>query len=573
MLRVVVSVLFLVISAWSAALCKTSAPATLTGTVSSDAEGRMEGVVVSAKQAGGTITVSVVTDKKGLYVFPAGRLAAGEYELKIRAIGYEAANRHMVATVSGKGTSKADIKLNKTDNLAPQLNSAEWLMSIPGTPEQKQRLLVDCVLCHSLTPVLASTYHAAEWPAALQRMWNWSVASSFNKPVPSPAADRVVVLGKTRSSSWLGVSRFDPNGKEGGEDDFAEYLSSINLSSGPRHNFELKTLPRPRGEDTKVIVTEYDLPRADSQPHEAVTDAEGMVWYSDFAEGVVGRLDPHTGKVKEWQDPLVKPGYNGGFHDLELDSQGNPWVGRHEFNGFAKFDKKTEKFENWSIPQEYANPRARTNFLAFTGDGKVWIKDNADHKAFTFDPVTGKFVGYKQFPDDVTFEEQGPSHHNIYGMNADSRGNEYAADIDANNIVRIDLQTGKSTVYPIPTPNSGARRMHFDSEDRLWIGESFANMIAMFDTKTRQFQEWPHPIPWYSPYDVARDKDGNVWTGGMPTDLITRFNPKTKQIRTYLLPLLDSNVRRVHVDDSGARPIFWVGENHQAKIAKVEPLE
>jgi len=68
MLRVVVSVLFLVISAWSAALCKTSAPATLTGTVSSDAEGRMEGVVVSAKQAGGTITVSVVTDKKGLYV-------------------------------------------------------------------------------------------------------------------------------------------------------------------------------------------------------------------------------------------------------------------------------------------------------------------------------------------------------------------------------------------------------------------------------------------------------------------------------------------------------------------------
>ena len=33
------------------------------------------------------------------------------------------------------------------------------------------------------------------------------------------------------------------------------------------------------GEDTKVIITEYDLPRADGQPHDAVSDAQGMVWY------------------------------------------------------------------------------------------------------------------------------------------------------------------------------------------------------------------------------------------------------------------------------------------------------
>jgi hypothetical protein len=38
------------------------------------------------------------------------------------------------------------------------------------------------------------------------------------------------------------------------------------------------------------------------------------------------------------------------------------------------------------------------------------------------------------------------------------------------------------------------------------------------------------------------------------------------------LPTLGANVRRADVDNSGQRPIFWVGENHQAKIAKVEPL-
>lgn len=50
----------------------------MTGTVSSDAEGQMEGVVVSAKKVGGKVTVSVVSDHEGRYVFPGNRLPAGE---------------------------------------------------------------------------------------------------------------------------------------------------------------------------------------------------------------------------------------------------------------------------------------------------------------------------------------------------------------------------------------------------------------------------------------------------------------------------------------------------------------
>src|SRR5467141_116017 len=64
-------------------------PAALTGLVTSEAEGAMEGVVVSAKKAGSTVTVSVVSDAQGHYRFPANRLSAGKYSLKIRAIGYD----------------------------------------------------------------------------------------------------------------------------------------------------------------------------------------------------------------------------------------------------------------------------------------------------------------------------------------------------------------------------------------------------------------------------------------------------------------------------------------------------
>ena len=45
----------------------------LTGTVSSEAEGNMEGVVVTAKRPGSIVEVSVTTDAQGRYVFPENR--------------------------------------------------------------------------------------------------------------------------------------------------------------------------------------------------------------------------------------------------------------------------------------------------------------------------------------------------------------------------------------------------------------------------------------------------------------------------------------------------------------------
>ena len=63
--------------------------AALTGTVSSDAEGNMEGVVVTAKKPGSIVQVSVTTDAQGRYAFPENRLEPGEYTISIRAVGYE----------------------------------------------------------------------------------------------------------------------------------------------------------------------------------------------------------------------------------------------------------------------------------------------------------------------------------------------------------------------------------------------------------------------------------------------------------------------------------------------------
>src|SRR5580692_9274393 len=71
---------------------ETSPSIALSGVVSSAEEGPMEGVLVGAKKAGSTITVTVVSDEHGQYRFPASKLAPGHYALRIRAVGYDLAS-------------------------------------------------------------------------------------------------------------------------------------------------------------------------------------------------------------------------------------------------------------------------------------------------------------------------------------------------------------------------------------------------------------------------------------------------------------------------------------------------
>src|SRR5262249_16894077 len=68
------------------AIAQSHGPGSLTGIVSSPEEGKMEGVVVSAKRPGSTIMVSVSTNAQGQYSFPQDRLAPGAYDITIRAV-------------------------------------------------------------------------------------------------------------------------------------------------------------------------------------------------------------------------------------------------------------------------------------------------------------------------------------------------------------------------------------------------------------------------------------------------------------------------------------------------------
>jgi virginiamycin B lyase len=523
---------------------------TLSGRVASAEEGAMEGVLVSAKQAGSSVTISVVSDAQGRYSFPASRLQPGTYSLRIRAVGYELSGP-ATATVLPQGTT-LDLNLAKASHPAAQLTNAEWIASVPGTQQQK-RTLLNCVGCHTLERVVRSTHDGASFVQTLQRMAGYANQSTPLRPQRRLADRDRELIGEERA-------RF--------QREQADWLSAINLSSGPGWRFPLQSLPRPSGRGTRVIITEYDLPRPTIEPHDVVVDAEGSAWYSDFGDQSIGKLEPKSGKVTEYPVPELKKGWPTGLLSLRFDREQNLWAGMMYQGAIAKLDRKSGQLQLWSIPPELNKANTQINMtspLHYTVDGKLWTQNNGFAAVHRIDLASGKWETFEPFKDSKR-------NHNIYDVIADSKNNVYFTDFANEHIGRIDAKSGKITLYQTPTPGSSPRRGMMDAQDRLWFAEYRGNRIGLFDPGTERFQEWEAPTAWSAPYDIALDRNGEAWTGSMLSDRILRLDPKSGRFVEYLLPR-PTNIRRVFVDNSATPVAFWAGSNHGASIIKLEPLD
>ncbi len=533
------------------ALVAESEPVALSGLITSAEEGPMEGVLVSAKRTGGTISTTVITDAQGRYRFPRARLEPGAYALGIRAIGYDLSGP-AAATIEAKQTATVDLKLEKTKDLAAQLTNAEWLASFPGTDQQRADVR-GCAHCHSLSLVTRSRHTVDEFTAIVERMSGYPPLANPLMPqrTPAPRIGPGQVSRERQLQTWRRQ---------------AEYLATLNLSAGPHWSYSFKTLDRPRGDATRVIYTEYDLPKRTRQPHDVIVDSTGMAWYASFGEQILGKLDPKTGKVTEYEIPLLKPGAPTGILGMRFDRDENPWLAMQFQGGLAKFDRKTEKFQTWSLPADLNGPHVQINQVSPQRshiDGKVWLQDAGTYTVLRLDVASGKFERFEPYPI---------PRPNVYDVIPDSMNNGYFLVMGAEDVGRIDAKSGKIDIFKTPTKGSGPRRGMMDPQDRLWFGENRSDKIGMFDTRTQTFQEWAPPTAGSWPYDVTADRQGEVWSGGEYNDRIARLNPRTGRFVEYLLPG-HTNVRRVWVDNQTTPVTFWVGSNHAASIVKLEPLD
>jgi streptogramin lyase len=526
-------------------LAQAQAPSAISGQVTSAAEGAMEGVVVTAKKPGGKVSVSVITDAQGRYSFPADRLEPGQYALTIRAVGYDLTGKP-TADVAAEKTTTVDLKLDKTKNLSHQLSNAEWMMSFPGSEDQKSFLL-GCTGCHTLERIALSAHNADEWTQVVHRMMGYAAVSQPIKPQRLKDQARAGTPEQYRKA--------------------AEYLATINLSAQTTWQYPLKTLPRPKGEATRVIMTEYNLPRPTIEPHDVVVDSQGMVWYSDFGEPYISKFDPKTLKLTEYPIKEFKEGFPVGNLDLELDTKGTFWFDTMYQAALGNLDPKTGEIKYYPLAKDFNDFRVQMNFVGLRHDvdGKVWTKNVPTGDIFRVDLNTGNWERFQPLK-----ELRNGKHNTIYQVISDSQNNLWMAEFVNGYLGKLDAKTLKVTWYQVPTANARARRMRVDDQDRIWVTEYRGNKVAMFDPKTENFTEYQMP-PYTFPYRAAVDKNGQIWAGGMHTDHIVRYDTKTGHTVEYLLPT-ETNMRSIWVDDSKNQEAVWTGSNHRAALVKVEPL-
>jgi virginiamycin B lyase len=395
---------------------------------------------------------------------------------------------------------------------------------------------------------MRSTHDSDEWTQVITRMMGYGAVSQPIKPQR--------MLDMTRAGTPEQYRKL------------ADYLATINLSSVDHWQYELKTLARPKGRDTRVIVTEYDMVRPTTEPHDVLVDEEGNVWYTDFGEMFIGKFNPKTLKLTEYPIKKFKDKAPTGLLSIEFDHAGKIWFDTMYQGSLGSLDPKTGEISYYPLAPEYNDDRVQLNFtgLHHEVDGKVWTKSVGTQDIFRLDLASNKWERFHptdQLPD--------VKHASIYQVIADSKNNLWMAEFTEGHLGKIDAKTTKVTWYPIPTAHARARRMEIDGEDRILVTEYRASKVAQFDTKTEKFTEYN--LPEYTfPYRANFDKNGEIWVSTMSTDRVVRLDPKTGHTAQYLMPS-DTNMRTVFVDNSTTPVTFWVGSNHDHRIVKVEPLD
>ena len=470
-----------------------------------------------------------------------------------------ARGRSVLVEVPQAKPATLDLKLEKTKDLSLQLTSLDWISIMPGTPEQKAKLVykgASCNYCHQYRRILRSKHDAAEFARVIKRMKTYypdgtassddgrgkadlwkRYGDSYGKPTPEPSRQPDL-----EGPNWSGVPITE----------YAEYLATANLSGGrTTWPFELRaTMPRPKGAGTRIIITQWDQPRKLTVSHDMDVDSKGSLWYGDESNQFIGMLEPRTNTFTEYPLPELPADHLHGTRDVQVDQEDNIWFPMRVQGGAAlvtKFEPKTKKLT--------IVDGATAQFLALGPNGKLW---------------TGGAGNTPGVIDIKTMKMEARYQGNGYQLVVSSKGIPYMGSGGAINI--YDVPAGKLRSVPLPSQNPMARRGRMDAQDRYWFGEYNGDKIGMFDTKTETVKEWP--LRQYStPYTASvPDKNGYVYAPSNMSDRLSRLDPKTGNVVEYLMPT-EFDTKKIVMDPSTNRVVLWMANTRNARVLRVEPLD
>src|SRR5712672_2681682 len=326
-----------------------SADQLLTGSITSASGQKLEGVQVSAKREGATITTSVYTDQNGDYFFPS--MADGKYQVWAQALGFHTAKDAVDLTA----TKHQDLKLAAITDAEERFRQLPPEMMVAALPEEtasdaniKKIFTNECTGCHTPGYPLQFKFDEAGWNKIINLMK--VVPGSGVYPGANAKVSQIIEFNRKELAAYLARARgpgetsmkFKDRPRSTGEAArvvWTTYDLALNPDAGPG-TLGLKG-PDNDGSDWSLGVTS----KLGQMPHDGNMDFEGNVYFTNNNPNklaTIGKVNAKTGEVKYLKVDRAD-GLAANAHGLTRDGNGDFWfdvnTGRR---GLGKFEAKTE---------------------------------------------------------------------------------------------------------------------------------------------------------------------------------------------------------------------------------------
>ncbi len=292
--------------------------ATVTGTVKGPDGAPFKGAFIEAQNKKTHITVNVLSAKDGRY--HVDNLPAGDYTLRIRAIGYKVDPRDAVTLTA---TQKASF------DWALQTGPVRWsdLSFYEGDnllPDGKGKRLIEqnCLECHSFQTKMAAVKRDQE---------GWTQAVSFMREAMHYRLSRLTDDDAAIIASYLNAAFGTDSKMPQNVADIPEYKR---FAHGPFAD-----------EAMKIVYVSYEMPGPTRMPFSAAPDKDGNVWipYFSLADSI-GKLDPKTGEVQEFHVPAQGTAQ---IHSAVAAPDGTVWLEEQATNRVGRWDPKTQQITEY----------------------------------------------------------------------------------------------------------------------------------------------------------------------------------------------------------------------------------
>ncbi|MHB8595321.1 MAG: Vgb family protein [Ktedonobacteraceae bacterium] len=290
-------------------------------------------------------------------------------------------------------------------------------------------------------------------------------------------------------------------------------------------------------------IIQYPIPFSGSDPRDITTGPDGNLWFADDGAGVVGNIGKITPQGQFTEYPVPDP--YGGPWSITSGPGGDLWFTLIYDSQIASINPHTGKITLFNLP-----PKSYPDDITAGPDGNLW---------FTQD---GKIdsVG-KMTPDGKVTEYPLNGGTNCEcGITVGPDGNLWVAEDWSNNIVKVDIHTGQTTVYNIPGPGYPPN-ITTGPDGNLWFTNGSSGQIGKFNPTTDQFTEYNLPNSGSLPDDIVSDGSRGLWFTeyeGFNVGYITLSG----KIKEFSAPYPNGITR-------GPGSDFWFVEQQTDAIAKI----